>query len=540
GTVKIEAEGIDHITVTENSSGMGFGKEFTVTSVEGHIDSSNELQTAVLVDGVCEGVAYETTSGVTGTTDAEGNFSFREGDDVTFSVGGVTLGTATASDIESGHTFLQDIADVDRTDLNDEYLENMATFLQSVDTPDSGDNIVITPEVHAALADADIDLRTASEQEVADLVESIGATYVEEDVAMEHVQEMLEEYAGMDESEFDEHIDDSLQTATFGTEAPVGVTYTTSSGVEGTIDSDGVFTYDEGDDITFFDANGDVISTINGSDIGSDNFISMGEIVSLGETIDTDVVESEQELSIVEVDGQDVTDGKEATITDTNGNVLGVAIVNNNGEVEFTPSEFAIEMNGSESSDVSFEYTVSDGTDSDTAELTVSVDGDIDANVDDTVESEETSDIAEDEFDLDFDESTIAGFEEVESEPEVAVEEEIVQEDVSEDTETSVIDNEAFDLDFDNLANDIVIDENIDEVDSTESEIYIGDVIDTSAMDSDVNTDFFDAPEASALDTNIPTEDVVAPEASDFVSGGDSGIEEVQVILDTHVQVDQS
>ena len=58
-----------------------------------------ELQTAVLVDGVVEGAEYETTSGVKGITDENGNFNFRAGDDVTFSVGGVTLGVATSEDI---------------------------------------------------------------------------------------------------------------------------------------------------------------------------------------------------------------------------------------------------------------------------------------------------------------------------------------------------------------------------------------------------------------------------------------------------------
>ena len=461
GEVTIEAEGIDHVVVTENSN--GWHKEFTVTSVEGHVDGSDEVMTAVLVDGVCEGVEYTTSSGDHGFTDSNGGYSFHEGDTITFNVGGVVLGEVSAEDAMSGQTFLQDIADVDRGDLNDEYLENMATFLQSVDTADSGDNIVITPEMHAALQDADIDLRTASEEEVQDLVESVGGTYVDEDAAMDHVQEMLEEYAGMESHEFDEHIDDSLQTATFGTNGTEGITYETSSGETGVTGTDGAFTYNEGDTITFTDAEGNVISTIDASDIGSDSLITMEELVAVTDTVDTEIDE---------------------TITD--------------------------DMDVVEESDVADE-----------------------------------SDETEDEFDLDFDESTIAGFDDSEvtlvaqETEEVAVEEDVVQEEISESSESSVLDNEAFDLDFDSLEDDVLIDEDIDEVDSTETELFMGDVMDTSGMDSDINTDFFDAPEASALDTNIPTEDIVAQEASDFVSGN-SGIEEVQVMLDNHVQVDQS
>ncbi|MEA3315827.1 MAG: hypothetical protein U9Q30_08235, partial [Campylobacterota bacterium] len=305
GDFRIDAENIEAVEFNDTTYVLNSdGNEF----VDSSDSSADELLTAVLVDGVVEGVAYETTSGVTGTTDASGNFSFREGDDVTFSVGGVTLGTATSEDIAEGHTFLQDIADVDRTDLNDEYLENMATFLQSVDTPDSGDNIVITPEVHEALADAEIDLKTATEEEVTDLVESIGATYVEEDVAMEHVQDMLEEYAGIDESEFDEHIDDDLQTATFGTEAPEGISFTTSSGVEGTIGIDGEFTYEDGDTITFTDSEGNVIATIDASDIGTDGFISMDEIVSLAAKETTEEVAEEPTEEVAEEPTEEVAE----------------------------------------------------------------------------------------------------------------------------------------------------------------------------------------------------------------------------------------
>ncbi|MBD3841091.1 MAG: DVUA0089 family protein, partial [Campylobacterales bacterium] len=208
------------------------GIKASVTATESNGGDEATTYTAVLVDGVCEGVEYETSSGITGITDSQGNFSFREGDSVTFSVGGVVLGTATASDIASGHTFLQDIADVDRGDLNDEYLENMATFLQSIDSDLDSDNIVITEQMREALADVNIDLRTASEQEVQDLVESVGGVYVDESNAMDHVQQMLQKYTGMSDSEFDVHTDD-IQTATLGIGAPGGVSYVTSSGLEG-------------------------------------------------------------------------------------------------------------------------------------------------------------------------------------------------------------------------------------------------------------------------------------------------------------------
>ena len=126
------------------------------------------------------------------------------------------LGTATPEDVASGKTFLQDIADVDRTDLNDEYLENMATFLQSLDenrNPDDG--IVITDATRTLLQEADLDLRIATGEQVQMLVESIGARYVNEADAMTHVKNMLIKHTGLQEEDFGEHVSDSRSIEIF-------------------------------------------------------------------------------------------------------------------------------------------------------------------------------------------------------------------------------------------------------------------------------------------------------------------------------------
>ncbi|RUM54464.1 MAG: hypothetical protein DSY87_00775, partial [Methylococcus sp.] len=173
------------------------------------ISDTTTLNFTTLVDGIVEGVEYATTSGINGLTGQAGQFSYLAGDDITFKVGGVILGTATADDVASGKTFLQDIADVDRTDLNDEYLENMAVFLQSLDENDNADDgIVISQETREALADASLDLRTATEEEVQQLVERIGATYVNEEDAMVHVRDMLIEHTDLQEDDFQTHISD--------------------------------------------------------------------------------------------------------------------------------------------------------------------------------------------------------------------------------------------------------------------------------------------------------------------------------------------
>jgi len=203
----------------------------TVTDVEQFAFADNTVAvgdltlSSKLIDGAVEGVEYSTTSGLHGFTDDTGGFDFKDGDDVTFTIGGVTLGTATAEDVASGQTFLQDVADVDRTDLNDEYLENMATFLQSIDENSNAyDGIVVTKEIREALTDVTIDLQTATEEEVQAVVEKIGQSYVEEDAAMDHVQDMLVEHTDLTHEEFDEHIDDDLSESNNSVSASAAVT----------------------------------------------------------------------------------------------------------------------------------------------------------------------------------------------------------------------------------------------------------------------------------------------------------------------------
>ena len=133
---------------------------------------------------------------------------------MTFRIGNVAVGSIDMNNIGDDMVFLQDLADVDRTDMNDEYLENMAVLLQSLDS-DSGDNIVITEAMHEALSDDDFDLATVSEDELSAIIKANGAEAVSESDAMEHVGEMLEAYDGVEEGTLDQHVADGLEIITF-------------------------------------------------------------------------------------------------------------------------------------------------------------------------------------------------------------------------------------------------------------------------------------------------------------------------------------
>jgi len=350
--------------------------EVTATATEEN-GGDTAVMTANLIDGVVEGIEYQTSSGLQGFTDENGGYSFQAGDTITFKVGGVILGEVSAEEAMGGQTFLQDIADVARTDMNDEYLENMATFLQSIDS-DSSDNIVISSEMHQSLAEADIDLRTASEGDVKDLVESAGGQYVDEEAAMEHVQDMLEEYAGMDESSFDLHTDDQPDSESISAHlintASEGISYETSSGLSGQTDSHGSFEYEEGDSISFINEQGEVFSTITSDDIGDDALISMQELTSLNELSNSETsieslyadaansetynpfdesaegadgwVETTQDMSIdsyndpdtpwsVLVDGQEIEHDQAAQALDSTPDSSGVVHFNDGSEVGF-------------------------------------------------------------------------------------------------------------------------------------------------------------------------------------------------------------
>lgn len=169
------------------------------------------VYTAAATDGDIVGMQYLTSSGIYGLTNEEGHFVALEGDSVIFFVGGVYVGMATSDQIVHGQVFLQDLAGVSRSDLNNEYVENMAVFLQSIDdNNDAYDNIVITQEMRDKLADQQLDLRVASELEVAQIVANVGGTYVDEDAAMQHVKDILMQDTGMIEEDFDTRVSDDV------------------------------------------------------------------------------------------------------------------------------------------------------------------------------------------------------------------------------------------------------------------------------------------------------------------------------------------
>ena len=102
------------------------------------------ISTGVLLDGPVSGINYRTQT-QSGKTNASGNFSYRSGETVTFSVGAVNLppvpAKATVTPLDMANT----------TDLNNQTVSNILVFLQSLDDDgDASNGLSISSKAHTA------------------------------------------------------------------------------------------------------------------------------------------------------------------------------------------------------------------------------------------------------------------------------------------------------------------------------------------------------------------------------------------------------
>lgn len=202
----IEADGTDWI-VSASTAVNGTPELFSIVDAKepddantANIDESND---GVIIDGIIEGMSYRTSSGMTGVTEANGGFKYKTGDTVTFSIGGVVIGTATDEDLDKGNVFLQDLANTDRTDLEDDYVQVMAVFLQTLDSEgNTAGGIQISDAAHQAFADESLHLSSMSLADVNAFLTSHGYTPVDVETAMEHVMDMLVANTELSEEDF--------------------------------------------------------------------------------------------------------------------------------------------------------------------------------------------------------------------------------------------------------------------------------------------------------------------------------------------------
>jgi VCBS repeat-containing protein len=133
---------------------------------------------------------------------------------------------------------------------------------------------------------------------------------------------------------------------------------------------DGAMNTDEINEIYSVESEGDVWLPNYSITTDEDSSIVV-DVLSNDTDIDGDT------LSIVEIQGQDVSNGEIVNITNDLGLILGTAQVVDS-KIVFTPGELLQAMDDNEAQDVVFDYTISDGDLRDSAEVTINVTGSTD------------------------------------------------------------------------------------------------------------------------------------------------------------------
>jgi hypothetical protein len=188
------------LTLNESSNGSyTLGTIEATATINDNTPNESVTNSAVFLDSIVEGLEYTTSSGLSGITSADGSFDYSDGDTITFSIGNVTIGSIDMNCITDNQVFLQDLAGVDRTNVNDNYVENMAVLLQSIDVnSDAYDGIVITQEMRDAFSNGNgFNLAEISEEELSTIIETTGRVAISENNAMVHVQDTLEEHTNI-------------------------------------------------------------------------------------------------------------------------------------------------------------------------------------------------------------------------------------------------------------------------------------------------------------------------------------------------------
>lgn len=110
------------------------------------------LSSGILTDDPVEGVAYLTSTGVSGVTGAGGTYNFNVGDTVEFKLGNLVLGNVTATGI---------VTPIELAAGNSNRLTNLLVLLQSLDVDGNPANGISIPPLAAAAITTAIDLTVA-------------------------------------------------------------------------------------------------------------------------------------------------------------------------------------------------------------------------------------------------------------------------------------------------------------------------------------------------------------------------------------------
>ncbi len=160
-------------------------------------------QQGYFVDSGVQGLSYSASpSGLSGITLAGGVFDYKDGDTVTFSLGGIEFGSVAGLDSGSGTAVVTPLTLAGTTNINDVQANNISRLLITLDSDGDPENgITISEDVRAAaeeLSDeaADIDFESDDfAADAQDLVNSVDLTdpanLVTEQEAKDHLEHSL-------------------------------------------------------------------------------------------------------------------------------------------------------------------------------------------------------------------------------------------------------------------------------------------------------------------------------------------------------------
>jgi len=138
---------------------------------------TSSLNSGKFIDSPIEGLEYHTAT-QSGTTDSQGNFRYEAGEEITFSIGDLVLGTTLAKGIVTPLDLVPGAQDE-----TDPAVTNMLRLLQSLDADGDPDNsIQITPqiayEVSGRQINFDSDVESFDNEEIGDLFDALNAQEV--------------------------------------------------------------------------------------------------------------------------------------------------------------------------------------------------------------------------------------------------------------------------------------------------------------------------------------------------------------------------
>lgn len=138
----------------------------------GDTGTGTTTQQGKFIDTAVEGIAY-TSGSLSGFTGPNGEFEYESGQDVTFSIGDIIIGTVSGS---ATITPVQLI--LNNTNPSNPYVTNIVQFLLTVDADHSvlnGGNILITPAIHAAAAGLSVNFSSDTFDANADVSTAVDA-----------------------------------------------------------------------------------------------------------------------------------------------------------------------------------------------------------------------------------------------------------------------------------------------------------------------------------------------------------------------------